>query len=87
MRSTVTETEISIYPNPSQSSFNCIITGDEDQLFSLAVFDYAGRIVETHENLFSNNNFTFGNDLSSGFYFVEINSGEEKEKFKIIKLE
>jgi hypothetical protein len=87
MRTTITETEISIYPNPSQNEFNCIITGEEGQMFSLSVFDYAGRMVELHENIISNKNFTFGNNLAPGFYFVEISSEEDKEIFKIVKVE
>jgi hypothetical protein len=56
-------------------------------MFSLSVFDYAGRIVELPENLISNKNFTFGNNLAPGFYFVEISSGEDKEIFNVVKVE
>jgi hypothetical protein len=81
------QNEISIYPNPSKSEFNCLINGFEDQTFSIIVFDYSGRIVEDNENIQVNNTFSFGKNLASGFYFVEINSSEVKEIFKIVKVE
>ena len=84
---TISTDEIYIYPNPSMVEFNCVINGEEIEIYSLLVFDYAGRLIEAHDNLISNKNFTFGSNLAPGFYFVEINTGELKEIFKVVKIE
>jgi hypothetical protein len=87
MKTNSSKEEVLLYPNPSKEDFNCIINSDSELLFSLLVYDYAGRIVELKENIIPNENFTFGNNLAPGFYFVEINNGEGKEIFKIVKME
>ncbi len=81
----ISKFDLELFPNPSHNEFY-LFSDEEDQLYSLTVFDYAGRIVESYQNLISNINFNFGNNLSPGFYFVIINQENQNDIFRIIKL-
>ena len=65
---------ISIYPNPSKSTFQINISIPE----TIQVIDLEGRIYEEHKNV---SNIEFGGNLKAGIYFLKI----ENKVYKLIK--
>jgi hypothetical protein len=74
---------VSIYPNPSNSTF-IITTTTHDETMRVNVYDMTGRLVIS-QNIISEKT-EIGAELSEGVYHVEIISGEESAIYKIVKL-
>jgi hypothetical protein len=70
---------VKIYPNPFTKAFSvsckerCVIT----------VYDVAGKTIQREENV--TGEFVFGERLSSGTYYVQLNAGGEKKVYKVVK--
>jgi hypothetical protein len=76
---------VSIYPNPSNSTFIISTTMhvDETETMRVNVYDMTGRLVIS-QNIISEKT-EIGAELSEGVYHVEIISGEESATYKIVK--
>jgi SprB repeat/Secretion system C-terminal sorting domain/Ig-like domain CHU_C associated len=74
---------ISIYPNPSNSTFIISTTMQPGADMHLNVYDVTGRIVIS-KNIVSEKT-EIGAELSEGVYHVEIIAGEESAVYKIVK--
>ncbi|HLG34522.1 MAG TPA: T9SS type A sorting domain-containing protein [Bacteroidia bacterium] len=75
--------EINVFPNPSDNDFTFVINSPENNSFSINIFDLAGRVVESHQNISGDKEIKCGERLIDGIYYAEIISGEER---KIVKL-
>lgn len=75
---------ITIYPNPSNSTFTINTSIHSGETMHLNVYDVTGRIVHS-QNILSEKT-EIGADLSKGVYHVEIISGGESAIYKIVKL-
>jgi hypothetical protein len=75
---------ISIYPNPSNSTFIISTTMHPHETMHLNVYDVTGRIVLS-QNIISEKT-EIGAELSEGVYHIEIISGGESAIYKIVKL-
>ncbi len=75
--------EVSIFPNPSQTNFTLQVNTHAN----IIIRDVAGREIDSYENIPTTNSFEFGLDLSVGTYFVEVNSGDRKKIFRLVKQE
>ncbi len=71
---------ISIYPNPVSDGFLNIINPSNDPL-NISVYDMNGRKVHSKQIIFDSIDIS---DLSSGFYSLEIKSGERTTTKKIV---
>lgn len=74
-----------VYPNPSKGIFNVVLSTSEK--VSLSLFDLRGRSI--YNETFSNNNAVFNKELnlsnlSSGVYFLNVESQGKKASNKII---
>ncbi|MGB1017982.1 MAG: choice-of-anchor J domain-containing protein [Chitinophagales bacterium] len=78
--------ELNIYPNPTEGSFNIAFETSETIDFDISIMNTIGKTVMTssYENVNGsfNEQFTLGN-LSSGIYFVEISNKDAKSVYKI----
>ncbi len=77
-----TSNEVSIYPNPSSDKFT-FMHPYPGETADVLIFDLTGKLVREYKN--TSDSFEFGEDLSTGMYYVTIVSGQEKKTIKIIK--
>lgn len=76
--------DVKIYPNPSRSDFRLMLGGTEGEPVSIRIMDISGRVLKQIKT--SDKSIVFGKELVSGVYFVEINKGNNRQTFKLIKL-
>ena len=77
--------EIKVMPNPSNTYFNLVIKGSNENPATVRITDIFGRVVEKHEKISSNSVLRIGNRLTSGAYFVEVIQDGQRRFIKIIK--
>jgi hypothetical protein len=74
-------------PNPSSDVFELAIQSVSDEAISIRIIDMNGRVINTlKSNLQDTNTISFGNDLSSGMYFIEVVQGNQRKVVKAQKL-
>ena len=77
---------VEVMPNPSSTHFNLVIKGTPDSPVTVRVLDMFGRVVETHQNIASNNTLKVGQRLSGGSYVAEITQGNQRKIVRLIKV-
>jgi len=77
------ESLISVYPNPFQSTLTIHSNSQEPMLITIR--DLAGREIERIQ--LENETQTFGSNLMTGIYILEVTSGTGSEKVIITKIE
>lgn len=80
----VSESSLTVYPNPSQNSINFEFTDLETKNFQLRIMDTNGKDVYS-ENLNNSKTTIDINHLSSGVYFYNLTSAEGTLNGKFIK--
>jgi len=73
---------LTYFPNPFTDEITFI---SDENLSSLKIFDLSGRLLETHEEIYSGQEIKCGKSLSRGIYFAEIISEGERKVVKLIK--
>ncbi|MEO8150099.1 MAG: aryl-sulfate sulfotransferase [Bacteroidia bacterium] len=73
-----------IFPNPSSKSFNVALNSKAN--CTITLYDLMGKKIESHV-VSGTDNFTFGENLNAGFYMCEIIYDNQKEFFKIVKVD
>ncbi len=81
----VNENHAQLYPNPSGNQFTLLLNDDGETPATVTVYDYCGRKVKQLEEI--NGIIVFGNDLLPGVYFTCVETGAQKQIFKMIKTE
>ncbi|MEE2931152.1 MAG: T9SS type A sorting domain-containing protein [Bacteroidota bacterium] len=83
------QSDIKIYPNPTQGNFKLDFTIDNPMDISWVVYSETGRIVQSKKvkkAISGNNQISVSlNGLSSGMYYITLNIGENKITRQIIK--
>jgi hypothetical protein len=74
------EESVKIFPNPGKDIFTIESTQD----LMISIYDYTGKLIEQKET--KNSGFSFGENLTSGVYFVSCLNGSSVHTFKIVKL-
>lgn len=72
-----------LYPNPSASPFTLSLFDDSNH--TLTIFDMNGKQIQVMENLYQGN-FSIGENLVAGVYFVQLKNGERSEMMKVVKM-
>jgi hypothetical protein len=75
---------VSIFPNPSSTSFSADLSVFEGNGLTIRVIDVMGKIAATYENVAPGNNFEFGSELSTGVYRVMVDA-DRTYTTKIVK--
>ena len=84
IKSSVSELNIKVLPNPSTTSFMLIAESKTSNGIEIIVTDaYGKKVYETKGSV--NKQYTFGSDFTSGVYFVHVVQGNEFKTLKIIK--
>jgi hypothetical protein len=74
-------------PNPSSDVFELAIQSVSDEAITIRIIDLNGRIINTiKSNPQDTKTIRFGNELSSGLYFIEIVQGNKRKVVKAQKL-
>ncbi len=78
----IDESNISIFPNPSNGRFNLTIDGFEAETLNISIMDVTGKIVHSETlDVFGQsvyqNQFDIANRVTTGLYFVRIASAEK----------
>jgi hypothetical protein len=82
---TPTSYDVAFWPNPSNSNFNVkMITPNVTEKVSIEAFDMNGRLVHTNK-INGNQNYQFGNNLSTGIYIVKLTQVNTVKMFKVVK--
>jgi hypothetical protein len=77
--------EVQLYPNPTQETFNLIISTKEDVQIRYTIMDYLGKEIR-NGNILSEKSEISLRDLPSGNYFISLKSKKENRIFKIVKI-
>lgn len=81
-------TIIQVLPNPSRNYFTVNIkTANSVDKISVRLFDAAGKLVETRNNIAGSQVLRIGNNLKAGIYFAEIKQGSSARQIKLVKLD
>jgi len=84
----IVSTDLNVYPNPFKSDLNIKITVKSENIYTISIFDIAGREMEQiyKGKLFEGiNNVSYkNNNLQSGTYFIVVKSNNNSETTKII---
>lgn len=80
-----TNYDVAFWPNPSNSNFNVkLITPNITEKVSIEAYDINGRLM--HSNIINGNeNYQFGNNLSSGIYIVKLTQESTTKMIKVVK--
>lgn len=84
--SDITE-ELTVYPNPSNSTFNFIYKTNSQEPITLQLFDISGRLIQEYQSLSPDNIITVGENLENGVYIAVITQGTFKNFVKIAKVQ
>ena len=76
--------ELLVYPNPSTDYFNVRFSSVMNQPVMIQLTDVQGRI-RKQIRLNASTNFSFGNDLEAGIYFLKTVRGATVSRLKLIK--
>lgn len=78
----VSKSNLEIFPNPSANNFTIQLNGEDVK--SVLILNSIGKIVNTFIN--PSQDIVFGDDLSSGIYFIKIQNASDVITQTIIKL-
>lgn len=74
-----------IYPNPTMSAFQLIVkSSKQSKIVKARILDSQGRQIKTL-TFYSNEIVSFGNELRSGLYLVEVIEGDNVKMMKVVK--
>jgi hypothetical protein len=77
--------DVLVYPNPTQETFNLIISTKEDVQIRYTIMDYLGKEIR-NGNILSEKSEISLRDLPAGNYFISLKSKKENRIFKIVKI-
>lgn len=78
--------ELTVYPNPSNSTFNLRLQTASDELLNLRLFDISGRMIEEYQSLPPTEVITIGENLEIGVYIAVVRQGTLQKIVKIAKV-
>ncbi len=77
--------EVSIFPNPTGNVFNLKVKAQKQEIISIHVLDVNGKTAFVSKGT-PGQTFSFGEQLISGTYLVEVRQGEEVKTIKAVKI-
>ncbi|MCX6181856.1 MAG: PKD domain-containing protein [Bacteroidetes bacterium] len=75
----------SVFPNPFSTETSITIDGNNNTPTHLVIYDLSGREVFNENVKIENAKITFGQNLQSGMYLVQITQNNEVQTMKIVK--
>jgi hypothetical protein len=79
------EFNVNVFPNPTSSSFYLKIVAEKsNSAYKFRLFDLQGRRIR-EMSFYPNTINVFGDDLTSGIYFLEVMLGDKSKTIKLLK--
>jgi N-acetylneuraminic acid mutarotase len=78
--------ELTVYPNPSGSTFNFRLNSASHEPVNIRVFDIMGRMVHEYSSLSPDEIISVGDNLNAGVYIAVVTQGEFRKSVKINKV-
>lgn len=79
--------EAKLYPNPSTSYFNIVITSNEEkEKITVQLFDQYGRLVSARNNISNGSTVRIGELYQPGVYYVRVLQSKQHKEIKLVKL-
>jgi hypothetical protein len=75
---------INIFPNPTPDQFTLALEAGSKESVEILITDILGRKVFQTSGR-TNQTYTFGKDLRSGVYIVQVKQGKDMQTFKLMK--
>ena len=75
--------EITVYPNPTHNEFTLGIRNNS-AITSVKIYNMAGELIQNHSSIYPSQVFNLSNE-AEGVYIVEVTSGLNIEKMKVVK--
>jgi hypothetical protein len=79
--------ELTVYPNPSNTTFTFIYKTNTQEPITLQLFDISGRLVQEFQSLPPNEIITAGDNLEYGIYVAVVTQGAVKKFVRIAKVQ
>jgi uncharacterized repeat protein (TIGR02543 family) len=76
---------VKIFPNPANDYFNLSVMSSDLSGINIRVIDLSGKVLQSFQ-LYEKRQLSFGKDLRSGIYFVEVRQKEKSQILRAIKL-
>ena len=77
--------EVSMYPNPFNSTVHVKIESNGADPIELKMFDLTGRLVIEKKNIETNFDLTLSNEIGTGIYFVQVKQGDYQKVLRMVK--
>jgi hypothetical protein len=77
-----------LYPNPTNSNINLVISATSETQTTIRITDLLGRVLlnETEELLSGNNTITYSiSDYAAGVYLIHVGNGNTQQMYKVVK--
>jgi hypothetical protein len=78
--------ELTVYPNPSSSTFSFRLETASKELITIQLYDISGRLVREYQSLAPDNIITIGENLENGVYVAIVTQGLLRKFVKIAKV-
>ncbi|MEP7169596.1 MAG: T9SS type A sorting domain-containing protein [Bacteroidota bacterium] len=80
------DNSINVLPNPTHNNFTLIFDNTDEEKITLKIYNTLGEEMTTPGNFNVDSDYSFGENLPYGIYFLEIRKGNKTRKMKIVKL-
>ncbi|MDB5281429.1 MAG: large protein, partial [Bacteroidota bacterium] len=76
---------VSVYPNPFTDQFHLKIETTSGENITYRIYDVTGKVMQEVRSAAYDENIAFGNNFSSGMYFIQVQQGDNIKVLRIIK--
>ncbi|MGX5818888.1 family 10 glycosylhydrolase [Chitinophaga lutea] len=77
---------VTALPNPTFTQFTLLVKSATTAPISIRVYNNAGQVIETRDNVTPNSTLQLGAGYIGGIYYVEIIQGNQRQILKLIKI-
>lgn len=77
--------QVQVFPNPATKAFTVQLRSGNDKPVQLRIFDAAGHLVESKQNIAPNNTVVVGDAYKPGIYYIETMQNGQRKLTKLIK--
>ncbi len=78
---------VTVSPNPASTNFNLKIESPNDEPVTVNVVDISGRLVSVYSKVSANGTLSFGKNLKTGTYFVQVSQGADRKVIELVKID
>ncbi len=76
---------VSYAPNPFTQAFTLKVTGQEQGKVPVRMYDMRGRVVKVLTEVRAEQTITLGNEYTPGVYILEVGTGNQAKRYRLVK--